>query len=204
MPVTNTSAQTDKSTCSLGTGLLVSQRDRIHHLWFPFPRWTSSFQTSGRKLWLVMTAVPWSFTLLICLWTKCAWAASVQWPSDSVIRQWALEKRGLGLFGPEKAQQVSKLKVSPRCQAAALDVCADCSDCGRVKRKGVCKGPGAPLQGATWAYDWRLGEDQAFVAACAANGVEYVPMIVSASLSACAALATLAVVVSAWLSKYRP
>ena len=55
--------------------------------------------------------------------TSCAWAASVQWPSDSVIRHWALEKRGLGLFGPEKAQQVPKLKVSPGCRAAAEDAC---------------------------------------------------------------------------------
>lgn len=53
---------------------------------------------------------------------------------------------------------------------------------------GMSKGPGVP-QGAAWAYDWRLGEDQAFVAACAAHGVEYVPMIVSAPLSAAAALA---------------
>ena len=50
-------------------------------------------------------------------------------------------------------------------------------------------GPGVP-QGAAWAYDWRLGEDQAFVAACVAHGVEYVPMIVSAPLSASPTLAT--------------
>ena len=49
--------------------------------------------------------------------------------------------------------------------------------------KRLSKGPGV-VQGATWAYDWRLGDDQAFVAACAANGVEYVPMIVSALPSA--------------------
>ena len=54
---------------------------------------------------------------------------------------------------------------------------------------GMSKEPGVP-QGATWAYDWRLGEDQAFVAACAAHGVEYVPMIVGAPLSASAACAT--------------
>lgn len=54
---------------------------------------------------------------------------------------------------------------------------------------GMNKGPNVP-QGAAWAYDWRLGEDQAFVNACVANGVEYVPMIVSAPLSASPALAT--------------
>ena len=73
-------------------------------------------------------------TSLLCCCTSGAWAASVQWPSDSVIRHWALEKRGLGLFGPEKAQQVSKLKVSPGCQAAAVDARARCCDCGRAQR----------------------------------------------------------------------
>ena len=56
---------------------------------------------------------------------------------------------------------------------------------------GSSKGPGVP-QGAAWAYDWRLGEDQAFVAACVAHGVEYVPMIVSAPLSASPTLAAIA------------
>ncbi len=33
-------------------------------------------------------------------------------------------------------------------------------------------------QGASWAYDWSLGEDAAFVNACVATGTEYMPMIV--------------------------
>ena len=139
-----------------------------------------------KELMRVMRAFALGFASLLCYWTSCAWAASVQWPSDSVIRQWALEKRGLGLFGPEKAQQVPKLKVSAGCQAAAV-VFAHAAVALR-SAISLSQGPGVLTQGASWAYDWRFGEDQAFVDACAAANVQYVPMIVSALLSASAAL----------------
>lgn len=80
---------------------------------FGFPPCTTYRLTSCGKVWRVMNAFAVRLASLLCCCTSCAWAASVQWPSDSVIRRWALEKRGLGLFGPEKAQQVPKLKVSP-------------------------------------------------------------------------------------------
>lgn len=113
-------------------------------------------------------------------------AGAVQWPSDDTLRYRILEKRGQGLSGPKKAQQITKLKASdhfsemiqavPQAHALRLRLCTYGS--GRLERTNT-------LQGITWAYDWRLGEDQAFVDACAANGVEYVPMIVSAALMSC-------------------
>ena len=49
--------------------------------------------------------------VLVGFLTSQAWAAAEHRQSDMTVRNWALEKRGVGLTGPEEPQQILKIKV---------------------------------------------------------------------------------------------
>ncbi len=66
----------------------------------------------------------WSLCALVLSYFACkASAEAVKWPSDSAIRQWALEKRGLALFGDGHAQQLALLKVTSLPKAGHRERC---------------------------------------------------------------------------------
>ena len=82
-----------------------------------------------------MAVAAWiTFVLFGLVWA----AGSVQWPSEDNLRHRILEKRGQGMYGPKKAQQITKLKASdhflyiiqtvPQAHALRLRVCTDGSE----------------------------------------------------------------------------